>query len=503
MKQGRQVSFQLGNYDHTKTVVIDPWTTTPALPNTNSAFYIKTDSAGNAYVYGGDSPFKLVKYSPTGSVVWSYLSPWTTSSHWFGSLAVDRHGNSYITNGDGATLAKIDTAGSLAWSNSSSQAPANAIEYWCMDFNCDQTKLYIGGTRDVPLAFDFHGDVFQMDLSNGAITNYVSVVHPSFSFTSIGFNEVRSLTAAPDGNMYYLTLDTIGSVTQGLNINYGKPSTYSFPYYLPYSNTGGGQGQNNIRATAQYIYSTDGGTLHKRDISTGAVVATVTIPGGSANNNSGLAIDSCGNVFVGSQNKVVEYDASLNFITSASTPAAVYDISIGNNGDVMACGNSFAVALAMNACSQVKSICYTPVTASLSQQNPCAGQCNGSATANAASGTGNYTYLWSNNGTTQTIDGLCAGSYTVTITDIGTSQTASATTSISPVNNININTNPVSTSCGNNNGSVTANVTGGNGTFAYLWSNNGTTQTISNLAPGTYTVTATDLNGCSSSASAV
>jgi hypothetical protein len=52
------------------------------------------------------------------------------------------------------------------------------------------------------------------------------------------------------------------------------------------------------------------------------------------------------------------------------------------------------------------------------------------------------------------------------------------------------------TAVGANNGTATANVGGGTPPYTYLWSNGGTTPTITGLAPGTYSVTVTDANGC-------
>lgn len=51
-------------------------------------------------------------------------------------------------------------------------------------------------------------------------------------------------------------------------------------------------------------------------------------------------------------------------------------------------------------------------------------------------------------------------------------------------------------SCNNNNGSIALNITGGNAPFSYAWSNAATTATAGNLAPGSYTVTISDANGC-------
>ena len=53
----------------------------------------------------------------------------------------------------------------------------------------------------------------------------------------------------------------------------------------------------------------------------------------------------------------------------------------------------------------------------------------------------------------------------------------------------------------NNDGTATVSVTGGGiSPYTYLWSNAGTTSTISGLIAGTYTVTVTDINGCTATA---
>ena len=50
---------------------------------------------------------------------------------------------------------------------------------------------------------------------------------------------------------------------------------------------------------------------------------------------------------------------------------------------------------------------------------------------------------------------------------------------------------------GGNNGSATANVSGGTVPYGYVWSTGATTQTATGLTVGTYTVTVTDASGCS------
>lgn len=126
----------------------------------------------------------------------------------------------------------------------------------------------------------------------------------------------------------------------------------------------------------------------------------------------------------------------------------------------------------------------------------CNGNSTGSATAMGSGGNGMYSYSWSNGEMTQTIMNLAAGSYIVTVTDEDNC-TATATAVINEPDELTATVTTMDVSmAGANDGSATTNPMGGTMTYTYVWSNGASTQTISNLAPGTYTVTVTDNNGC-------
>lgn len=116
-----------------------------------------------------------------------------------------------------------------------------------------------------------------------------------------------------------------------------------------------------------------------------------------------------------------------------------------------------------------------------------------------------YTYQWNTAPiqTTKTAVGLSQGNYSVTVTDAnGCSQISSVI--VEGV--INVSVDVVNASCGQNNGTASAVVTGGNGNYSYLWDlggNASTDQTINSLPAGTYPVYVTDGNGCTSNATAV
>lgn len=93
------------------------------------------------------------------------------------------------------------------------------------------------------------------------------------------------------------------------------------------------------------------------------------------------------------------------------------------------------------------------------------------------------------------------GSYTITLTATdacGASHTASQI-----INVLGVSTTATDPTCGQDNGSLEATVTGATGAVNYYWSPGGaTTQTVSDIGPGTYTVTVSALNSCSATVNA-
>jgi gliding motility-associated-like protein len=143
-----------------------------------------------------------------------------------------------------------------------------------------------------------------------------------------------------------------------------------------------------------------------------------------------------------------------------------------------------------------------PVVASTTVTNiTCNGMCNGIANANPITGTGPYTYLWTdpNAQTTQSATGLCAGTYSVTVTDAdGCSTTANANISSPASITLNLIAKGNVTCYGACDGYAQVGVTGGTAPYTYMWAPTGTAgSSVNNLCAGTYTATVTDANGCS------
>ncbi|MCX7954258.1 MAG: T9SS type A sorting domain-containing protein [Bacteroidales bacterium] len=132
-----------------------------------------------------------------------------------------------------------------------------------------------------------------------------------------------------------------------------------------------------------------------------------------------------------------------------------------------------------------------PLQSTYSKVDPCGGY-NGSATALPYDGKTPYTYKWSTGATTQTINNLGAGTYYCTIRDACLTTYVITVTLTNPpaFTSVTISTTPQSACIAN--GTATATPVGGKAPYTFLWNTGATTQTITNLAQGTYTCTVTD-----------
>lgn len=164
----------------------------------------------------------------------------------------------------------------------------------------------------------------------------------------------------------------------------------------------------------------------------------------------------------------------------------------------------FTVTVSDDACpysgSQTFAFCITVTgfNLSLTSSGTNCGASNGSATVIPVGGNGPFSYQWSpSGGNNANANGLTAGLYSVTVTDNNgciSMDTISVAQGPAPGNII---PSFIDVACfGNNTGSATVNVNGGQQPYTYAWSNGGNSATITNLPAGTYSVTVTTANGC-------
>ncbi|MCB7481456.1 LamG-like jellyroll fold domain-containing protein [Christiangramia sediminis] len=153
-----------------------------------------------------------------------------------------------------------------------------------------------------------------------------------------------------------------------------------------------------------------------------------------------------------------------------------------------------------NSSSTTQNIIIDPVIAQATKVDVlCNGLATGEVEATATGGIAPLTYNWGSLGPGAKKTDLPAGTYTVTVTDANgcTADPVSVTVN-EPDTFIEIVDVKTTSGCfGENNGTATVTAQGGTGDYTYLWDNGQTTQTATNLAPGTHTVTISDANECS------
>ena len=375
-KSGKTVSFQLDNYDRSKTIVIDPWTQTPVFAtNWDCVWECDRDGAGNVYIIGGVTPMQLLKYNSAGILQWTHNTPYDTTS-WLGTFAVDNAGNSYVTLGSNAAVQKVNTNGGLVWNNGSPGGIFTLTEFWNIAFNCDETKLVIAGTGGV---FFPQPLIYNVNMASGNVLGNVQVTGGGIQPAQ----EVRSITACYNSKYYYLTHDSIGYIDDDFSVcpNASEPFHVNNGYSLSYKCEDWRKNNTGIMAIRYYggfIYTHRGNQVHKRNFNTAAIIATANIPGGgfatsafgNSVENSGIDIDDCGNVYVGSKNAVIKYDQNLTQLASYPTSFIVYDVKVSTGGDVIACGSTgnsssssrtgSVQSIAAGACAPLPFICCNP-----------------------------------------------------------------------------------------------------------------------------------------------
>jgi hypothetical protein len=121
---------------------------------------------------------------------------------------------------------------------------------------------------------------------------------------------------------------------------------------------------------------------------------------------------------------------------------------------------------------------------------------DGSMGVTVNGGTPPYRYEWSTGALTQQVYNVAGGTYYVVIKDSNLCQTTSQVVVSSP-NRIITTASIVPVTCYNvSSGTISLSATGGSGVFSYLWNNNATSNSISNLSAGKYWYRITDANGC-------
>ncbi|MBK6821429.1 MAG: SprB repeat-containing protein [Bacteroidetes bacterium] len=215
---------------------------------------------------------------------------------------------------------------------------------------------------------------------------------------------------------------------------------------------------------------------------------------------------------ISNQTAVRCYGMSDGTVTVAALGGTLpYQFNIGSGNQLsgsftgLSMGNYIVTVTDAVSCTATVSVSISePVVLTLSETNTgvlCNGGTTGAINLTVLGGTLPYGYSWSNGVTTEDISGLGVGTYSVTVTD-GNGCSANLSVNITQPVALNLSVTNTGVLCnGGTTGTIDLTVSGGTLPYGYNWSNGLTTEDLTNLGVGTYTVTVTDGNGCTATLS--
>jgi len=171
-------------------------------------------------------------------------------------------------------------------------------------------------------------------------------------------------------------------------------------------------------------------------------------------------------------------------------PPAAYSVTVtDNNGCTSTAGTTIAQPNAIAITDSVTNVA-------------CFGGSTGAVKIAVTGGTGSYHYQWSDSAHTQNISALTIGTYRVKVTDsLGCSSVDSGI--VTQPSALGLTQTVTEVSCyGSSTGAIRDSAIGGTPGYSYLWTGGSTAQNRTGLSQGPYSVTVTDHNGCTASASA-
>jgi hypothetical protein len=391
---------------------------------------------------------------------------------------------------------------------------------------------------------DANGCQVTLDTAVSAPAPIVITVDSLFDVYCHGASDGYISTSATGGTMPYsyawstgeTTNDAIGlaagtytiTITDANGCSVTSSSTVAEPAELMASTTVEIDNVCNAATNGIGIVSGTGGTMpysyswptssivaHDSNLAAGSYVVTITDANGCSDTTlvtiaepSALAISMVANTPVSCNGLA---DGSYIVGVSGGTAPYTYAWSNGDADSVLSSvtGGSYTLTVTDGAG------CTSTYTATVNEPAAivingtvsdisCNGASDGTISLNTSGGTSGYSYAWSNSASSSILTGLAAGSYTVTVTDANSCTEIDTFTVAEPLAlAANATVDSIIYCFGYNSGGVSANPTGGTAPFTYAWDNGAITDWQAGLTAGTYTVTVTDMNGCTSVDSAI
>jgi large repetitive protein len=429
---------------------------------------------------GGTSPYTYA-WSPSGG---TNLTASNLSAGSYTITAMDANGCSAT-----ASVTITQTASSLAITI------ASQTNVLCNTLGSATANAATGGTSPYTYLWSSGGgtNLTASNLSAGTYTITAKDANGCSATASVTITQSATTLAITIASHTNVLCNTLGNATANAATGGTSPYTYAW------SPSGG----TNLTASN---LSAGSYTVTAMDANGCSATASVIITGTAS--NMAITIASQTNVLCNTLGSATANPATggASPYTYAWSPSGGTNLTASN----LSAGSYTITAMDANGCSATASVTIsqaaTTLAITIASHTNIFCNSEGSATANAATGgTSPYVYNWSpSGGTNLTASNLSVGTYTITAHDNnGCSATASVTIT-GGASTLTISIASKTTLVCEGMGYITAHTaTGGTPPYVYNWTPSGGTNlsTITTLSAGTYTITATDSNGCTATAS--
>lgn len=346
---------------------------------------------------------------------------------------------------------------------------------------------------------------------NGTATAAGGGGTPGYTYSWSNGGSAALTTGLCAGSTYTVTVRDANLCTATTTVTVSQPTQVTVTAISTNSNCGASNGTataNPGGGTPGFTYLWTGGQTTQT--ATGLAAGSYFVTVYDANNCTAVTSVVVGNTAGGTASISATVNTSCNGACDGSATVSmgggampfIYSWSSGSTSVTAPnlCAGPVTVTVTdANSCTSIASTNITQpavlsVNLTLNDVN-CFGDCSGSLIATPAGGTPSYSFIWSNSIFVPNNTNLCAGSYTVTVTD-NQLCTATATQSISSIPPITLSATSTPANCNQSNGSLTLTVTNGSPPFTYVWSPAGSGPNLTNIPAGSYSVTVTDTKGC-------
>ncbi len=347
--------------------------------------------------------------------------------------------------------------------------------------------------------------------SSGSVTATVNGGTSPYSYIWSN-GDTTQTTSGLSAGVYTVTVTDAASATATANVTITEPAAISDSIsVVDISCNGVNDGSIDLTVSGGttpygFLWSNNETTEDIIGLSAGYFIVTITDSLGCTAVDSAEIIEPAAIIFAFTTTDIScngANDGAIDLTVSGGTTPYAFAWSNSDtteNITGLPAGYFIVTVTDSSGCSSIDSVeIIEPLSISLilsATDISCNGAGDGAINLTVSGGTTPYSFVWSNSDTTEDISGLSAGYFTVTVTDSSGCNGIDSAEIIEPAP-ISLIFAATDISCNSaSDGSIDLTVSGGTSPYGFLWSNNETTEDITGLSVGTYSVTVTDSTLC-------